>query len=80
MYTKQRWAVGPRRVEAIDFILGLFDRALAGEYGEDLWPRENPFSIGLMCIQNKYARELNDWNEKQVELGADSEEEEEEED
>ena len=70
MYTKQRWATS--REETIDFILDLFDQALAGGYSENLWPRENPFSIGLMRIQNKYARELKDWNEKQVELGADS--------
>ena len=37
MYTKQRWATS--REETIDFILDLFDQALAGGYSEDLWPR-----------------------------------------
>ena len=67
MYTKQRWDV--TRAETCEFILGLFDKALDGSYGDDLWPRENPFALGLMRIRNKYARELNAWNEQQEKIG-----------
>ena len=78
MYTKQRWDAS--RAETIEFILDLFDGALAGTYGDELWPRENPFFIGLMRIRNKYARELNTWNDQQIRLGEDSEEEDDDDD
>ena len=77
MYTKQRW--DPTRVEVCEFIIDLFDKALDGTFGDELWPRENPFALGLMRIRNKYARELNAWNEQQVKIGEGAEEDEDDE-
>ena len=77
MYTKQRWDV--TRADIVEFVLDLFDKALDGKLVDELWPRENPFSLGLMRIRNKYGRDLNTWNQKQVDIGEGPEEMEEEE-
>ena len=71
MYTKERWA--PTRAAAAEWIIGLFEKALEGEFGDELWPRENPFAFGLGHIKTKFGPELRTWDGQQQRLGEDDE-------
>ena len=78
MYTKPRWAA--TTAQLVEWILAKFDKALNGDFNDEMWPRENPFSLGLMRIRNKYAREQRTWNEQQKKLGDGDDDDMEEED
>ena len=67
MYTKPRWDATHAHFR--EWVLLQFDKALAGAFEESVWPRANPFEIGLLRILNKYAPELLTWIGKQRRLG-----------
>ena len=68
MYTKPRWDA--TNAELRVWILEQFAKSLSGEFDNLLWPREDPFELGLIRILNKYAPELRTWIEQQRRLGA----------